>query len=47
LLSPATVRAMQSRGPRPRCISFAGVGHAPTLIADDQVRAVSDFLLSP
>lgn len=47
LLSTATVRAMQARGPRPRCVSFAGVGHAPTLIADDQVRAVSDFLLSP
>lgn len=47
LLSPDTVRAMQARGPRPRCVSFAGVGHAPTLIADDQVRAVSDFLLSP
>lgn len=47
LLSVGTVQAMQARGPRPRCVSFAGVGHAPTLIADDQVRAVTDFLLSP
>ncbi|NCT99263.1 MAG: alpha/beta hydrolase [Comamonadaceae bacterium] len=47
LLSMDTVRAMQARGPRPRCVSFAGVGHAPTLVADDQVRAVLDFLLSP
>ncbi|MBN9371576.1 alpha/beta hydrolase [Hydrogenophaga sp. YM1] len=47
LLSMDTVRAMQARGPRPRCVSFAGVGHAPTLMADDQVRAVLDFLLSP
>jgi len=47
LLSAATAQAMQVRGPRARCIEFAGVGHAPTLIADDQIRAVSDFLLSP
>jgi pimeloyl-ACP methyl ester carboxylesterase len=47
LLSAATAQAMQSRGPRARCVSFAGVGHAPTLIADDQIRAVTDFLLSP
>jgi hypothetical protein len=31
--------------PRARLIEFAGVGHAPMLIADDQVRAVTDFLL--
>jgi hypothetical protein len=37
---------MTQRGPRARLVQFAGVGHAPTLIADDQVRAVSDFLLS-
>jgi pimeloyl-ACP methyl ester carboxylesterase len=47
LLSMDTVKAMQQRGPRPRCVSFAGVGHAPTLVADDQVRTVLDFLLSP
>ena len=47
LLSPATAQAMTERGPRPRRVSFAGVGHAPTLIAADQVRAVRDFLLSP
>src|SRR5690606_3281851 len=33
LLSVDTVAAMQSRGPRARSVSFAGVGHAPTLIA--------------
>lgn len=47
LLSRETVKAMQQRGPQPRCVSFAGVGHAPTLVADDQVRTVLDFLLSP
>jgi hypothetical protein len=28
-------------------IEFAGVGHAPTLIAPDQVAAVREFLLRP
>jgi pimeloyl-ACP methyl ester carboxylesterase len=45
LLSPLTAQTMTQRGPRARLLQFAGVGHAPTLIADDQVQAVSDFLL--
>ena len=44
LLSASTARAMTKRGPRPRLVEFAGVGHAPTLIPADQVRAVVDFL---
>jgi len=44
LLSASTARAMIERGPRPRLVEFAGVGHAPTLIPADQVRAVVDFL---
>ena len=44
LLKPATVQAMAGRGPRPRAVEFAGVGHAPTLVADDQVRTVLDLL---
>jgi hypothetical protein len=28
-------------------IEFAGVGHAPTLVAADQVVPVVDFLLAP
>ena len=39
------VRCLTQRGPRARLVQFAGVGHAPTLIADDQVQAVADFLL--
>lgn len=46
LLSPATARAMAERGPRARCREFPGVGHAPTLVAADQVQAVADFLLA-
>lgn len=45
LLSADTARAMAARGPRARLVSFEGVGHAPTLVAPDQVRAVSEFLL--
>ena len=45
LLSPLTAQTMTQRGPRARLVQFAGVGHAPTLIADDQVQVVADFLL--
>ena len=45
LLSPATAQAMAQRGPRARLIEFENVGHAPTLIAMDQVSTVGDFLL--
>lgn len=46
LLSLSTAQAMTQRGPRARLIEFGGVGHAPTLIAPDQVAAVCDFLLA-
>lgn len=45
LLAPATAQAMAGRGPRAQCIEFDGVGHAPTLVAADQVAAVTGFLL--
>ncbi len=45
LLSHATAAEMTRRGPRPRLVEFPGVGHAPTLIAQDQVEAVTSFLL--
>ena len=44
LISPATAHAMQQRGPKARLVEFLGVGHAPTLVASDQVAAVEDFL---
>lgn len=46
LLSHETARAMTQRGPRARLVEFAGVGHAPTLIASDQRAAVTGFLLN-
>ena len=44
LLSAATAQAMTERGPRARLVTFAGVGHAPTFMPDDQVARVLDFL---
>ena len=45
LLTVETARAMTQRGPKARLVEFAGVGHAPTFVAPDQVQVVSDFLL--
>ena len=47
LLSHATALAMTQRGPKARLHEFAGVGHAPTLVADDQIAVVREFLLEP
>jgi pimeloyl-ACP methyl ester carboxylesterase len=47
LLSHDTAQLMTQRGPRARLVEFAGVGHAPTLVAPDQVAAVAEFLHSP
>lgn len=47
LLRRETALAMHERGPRARVVELPGVGHAPTLIATDQVRTVLDFLLRP
>ncbi len=44
LLSHATALAMTQRGPRARLVEFEGVGHAPTLVAEDQVTTIGDFL---
>jgi pimeloyl-ACP methyl ester carboxylesterase len=46
LLDAATAEEMTRRGPKARLVSFPGVGHAPTLIAPDQVAVVEDFLLA-
>ena len=46
LLTPEVAQAMQQRGPRAQRVDLPGVGHAPTLVADDQVAAVASFLLT-
>ena len=45
LLSVETARVMTERGPRARLVEFEGVGHAPTIVASDQVEMVTRFLL--
>lgn len=45
LLSREDAQAMTRRGPKAQLVEFAGVGHAPTLMAADQVQAVRDFLI--
>jgi len=47
LLSSDTAREMSERGPRPQVVEFAGVGHAPMLLAQDQVDTVVGFVRSP
>jgi len=44
LLSAQTVAAMRIRGPKPRLVEFAGVGHAPMLLTTEQIAPVVTFL---
>jgi len=44
LLSRATTDEMAQRGPRASVVEFAGVGHAPMLMNDEQADAVARFL---
>ena len=39
--------AMQQRGPRATLVEFAGIGHAPALLASDQIKVVRDWLTAP
>ena len=45
LLLKDNAEAMTRRGPKPRLVEFEGIGHAPMLMARDQIQAVRDFLL--
>jgi pimeloyl-ACP methyl ester carboxylesterase len=38
---------MTRRGPKPALVEFSGIGHAPMLMADDQIRTVQQFLREP
>jgi len=46
LLTVETAREMLAANPRASLREFAGVGHAPTLIAEDQCQVVANFLLN-
>ena len=45
LLLAETARDMTTRGPKAKLVEFAGIGHAPMLMAEDQIAAVKNFLL--
>ncbi len=47
LLLKENAVAMTRRGPRPRLVEFSGIGHAPMLMAGDQIQVVRDFLFEP
>jgi pimeloyl-ACP methyl ester carboxylesterase len=44
LLLKKTADEMTRRGPKAEVVEFAGIGHAPWLMADDQIKVVRDFL---
>jgi hypothetical protein len=37
---------MTRRGPKAEVVEFEGIGHAPWLMVEDQIKAVRDFLLA-
>ena len=45
VLLQTTAAAMTQRGPRARLVEFDGIGHAPTLVAADQVEVVRQWLM--
>ena len=45
LLLRETAEQMKERGPKAKVVEIPGVGHAPTLMHEDQIRIVRDFLL--
>jgi pimeloyl-ACP methyl ester carboxylesterase len=44
LLVAATAQAMAQRGPRAQTVEFAGIGHAPALMAEDQMAQIESWL---
>jgi pimeloyl-ACP methyl ester carboxylesterase len=47
LLTADVHAEMGRRGPKATTVEIAGVGHAPTLMHDDQIALVTDFLNEP
>lgn len=47
LLPREVALQMTQRGPRSRLVEFAGIGHAPMLLAPDQIGMVREFLSAP
>ncbi len=46
VLQPDTIKRMVDSGPPTKVIELAGIGHAPSLMADDQIEQVVEFLVA-
>jgi len=46
VLSAAVAEEMTKRGPKPKLITYANVGHAPTLASDREIADLKTFLAS-
>lgn len=46
VLPRAVAEDMTQRGPRPECVEFADIGHAPTLVSAEQQQLLQVFLKS-
>ena len=46
VLNHADAIAMTERGPQAKLVEFPGMGHAPALMAEDQIAVVRDWLLA-
>ena len=46
LLKRETWLDMAKRGPKAKLVEFPGIGHAPMLMAEDQIAVIRDFLLA-
>lgn len=44
VLEPQVAEQMTRRGPKARRIEYPGIGHAPSLIEDEQISDVAAFL---
>jgi pimeloyl-ACP methyl ester carboxylesterase len=44
LLAPETAQDMTERGPKATLVEFPGIGHAPALMAEDQIETVARWL---
>jgi len=44
VLTAETAADMAARGPKAEVVTLPGIGHAPALMADDQIALVRDFL---
>ena len=47
LLLRETAEEMTRRGPKAQLVEFDGIGHAPALMAEDQIAVVKEFLERP